>query len=448
MAAEPSATNPAPAPGPAFARPAVPAEIPDPAEPLLRQAALHSPVLLEQELRVAQADAFRFRGWRQYMPYISANYQGGYFNLLSAADPNAKEGEGKFGGSYSVSAYHPVYHWGAIEAEKKAAFARENMARDEAVITWRNLVNDIRSKFNKSVVEKARIALLERRAETARRKMEVTEQEFRLGRIIEAEKSARLLELRNQELELSRKKIELATLLARLRGLTGDDDFTLERVPNDLPDIEWDDSALAAHLADFRRLGVDESPENRQALHASQLYENQRIMAESRELPTFNLGTSVTQTPVERNGGFGMQTYLFVGVMGSWNIFDRQTTQENVRSLRLAQRLVEVKLNTGNRQRFTELENAAQQLKSARQARDLRRDIVKLRQYAFDTIRQRVELGLAPQEDLFAAEDALLASKLDLLSDRAEILNAYHAFMAGILLAPSDQLYSAPSNDR
>lgn len=421
---------------------------PDPAEPLIREAALHSPVMLEQELRVAQADAFRFRGWRQYMPYITANYQAGYFNLLTAADPNTPTGQGTFGGSYSVSAYHPIYQWGAIEAEKKSAFARENMTRDEAVIAWRSLVNDIRAKFMSAVVEKARIALLERRVEATRLRQERTDQEFKLGRIVEAQRQASLLELRNQELDLSHKKIELATLLSRLRGLTGAENFGLADLPADLPDIDWNDESLAASLNNFRKVGVDDAPENKQAKHASELYSNQRIMAESRELPSFNLGASVTQSPVERQGGFGMQTYLFAGLMGSWNIFDRQTTQENVRSLRVAERLVETRLTFGNRQRFTELENAVQQLKSARLARDLRRDIVKLRKDAVEEMKQRIKLGLSREEELSGVEDALLSSNLDLLNDRASILNAYHTFMAGIMLSPTDQLYSAPTNDR
>ncbi len=63
-------------------------------------------------------------------------------------------------------------------------------------------------------------------------------------------------------------------------------------------------------------------------------------------------------------------------------------------------------------------------------------------------VRQRSRLGLAAREELASAEEALLAARLDLLRDRAEILNAYHAFMSGILLDPVDQLYTAPSNER
>jgi outer membrane protein TolC len=421
---------------------------PDPAEPLIRQAAMHSPSMLEQELRIAQADAFRFRGWRQYMPYIRADYQAGFFKLLSAADPNAQKDPGQFGGSYTVSAAYPLYQWGGIEAEKKSTLARENLTRDEAVIAWRALVNDIRAKFNEAVVAKARIALLEYRIIAVRARQERTEQEFRLGRIIDAQRKAGLLEVRNHELELSNRKIELATLISRLRGLSGAENYGITDLPSDLPDIEWDDNMLAARLNDFRKIGIEESPENRQAGHAIEMYENQRVMAESRELPSFNLGASVTQSPVQTPQGMGMQTYIFAGLMGSWNIFDRQATQEGVRSIRVAQRLVETRLNFGNRQRFTELDNAAHQLKASRSARDLRREILKLREEALDAMKQRVKLGLAQKEELTAAEDAILSAKLDLTNDRSIILNAYHAFMAGILLSPTDQLYTAPTNDR
>lgn len=421
---------------------------PDPAEPLLREAAMHSPVMLEQELYMAQADAFRFRGWRQYMPYISANYQAGYFNLLGAADPNAREGEGKFGGSFSISAYHPIYQWGAIEAEKSFAFARENRARESAVIAWRKLVEDIRAKFLKAVVDKSRITLMERRLEVARVRMERAEKEFKLGRIVEAERSARLLELRTQELELSRSKIALTGLLAQLRSLSGAEKYGVEDLPADLPDVEWDDATLESRLGDYEKIGVEDAPETREAKYAGEALSNQRIMTEARDLPSFNLGVNVSQTPVERQGGFGMQTYLFAGLMGSWNIFDRDTTKENVRSLKIAERLVDTKLTFGRSERKTALHSAIEQLKAARQARDLRRDIVKLRESFVASVKQRVDLGLAQSEELSAAEDALLAARNELINDRATILGAYHAFMAGVLLSPTDQLYTAPTNDR
>lgn len=419
----------------------------DPAEALIREAALHSPLMLEQELRIAQADAFRFRGWRQYMPYITANYQAGYFTLISAADPNAKEGSGYFGGTASLSAYYPLFQWGAIAAEKQFAFARENMAREEAVIAWRALVKDIRERLLEAVVAKAKIALLDRRTTNARNQQVRTEQELKLGRIVEAEKTARLLTLRNLELDLSRKKIELASILSKLRGLSGSEKLGVEDIPSDLPDINWDEPLLRARLADYEKVGLEDSPEHRLARHASEFYDNQRVIAESRELPSFNLGATVNQTPIEKPGGFGLQTYAFAGVMGTWNIFDRATTQENVRSLRIAQRLVDAKLAFGTLQKKSELRSSLEQLASARQAIDLRRDIVKLRTEVFNATKERLRLGLAKAEEVADAEDALLASKLDLTTDRALVIGAYHAFMSGILLAPTDQYYTAPTNE-
>lgn len=434
-------------PGLAFAE--TPPVDSDPVERLLREAALHSPRMLEQELGIAQADAFRFRGWRQYMPYINANYQAGYFNMLNAADPNStEEGKGKFGGSYGISAYHPVYHWGAIEAEKKFAFAKENLARSEARVAWRALVMDIRAKFLEATVNKTRITLLEKRTEWARERLEAGEQELKLGRIVDADVTARRLELRNNELELARRKIELATQLARLRAQTGASELGVSELPEDLPDIRWDDAELASRFGDFQKNGAEDEPENRSAKYADEMYANQMIMAESREKPQFNLGASLNQTPVERNGGFGMQTYLFVGLMGSWNIFDRDTTRESVRALGVARRLVEVRLDSGRLQRTTELANALAQLRATREAIAIRRDIVKLRREAFEGAQQRRKLGLAKNDDVHAAEDAYLEARLSLLSDRSAVQNAYHAFMSGIMLSPTDSYYIAPTNDR
>lgn len=417
---------------------------PDPAEELIREAASRSPAMLEQELHITQADAFRFRGWRQYMPYVSANYQAGYFNLLNS--PGGADDEGKIGGSYTLSAHHPVYHWGAIDAEKKFAFARENLARTEARISWRSLVTEIRTKFLDAVVNKARVALLERRVKWSHERLEASRQELKLGRIVQAELTAVALDSRNAELELTRSKIALATQLSQLRSLTGVDNYGVENLPDDLPVITWNDSLLEQRLHDFVTQGESESPENRRAGYANEVYNNQMIMAEAREKPQFNLGGAVSQTPIESNGSFGMQTYLFVGIMGTWNIFDRDTTRENVRAINVARRLVEAKRTTGLKQRHTDLTNALVQIKASRESLSIRTDIVKLRQDAYDAIRHRHELGLGKREEVTLAEDALLEARLARLADIQVIQNAYHTFMNGILLSPSDSFYIAPAN--
>lgn len=424
------------------------APAPDSAEPLIREAARNSPLMLEQELRIAQVDAFRFRGWRQYMPYISANYQAGYFNMVNAADPNAREGEGKLGGSYGISAYHPVYHWGAIEAEKKYSFARENMARSDAAVSWRNLVGELRSGFLEAVVNKARVALLEKRAGWAKERLDSAKQELAMGRIVDAQLTAITLDLRHAELELTRRKIELASQLARLRSQSGATDFEIQNLPDDLPDFAWDDARLSAQLDDYIKLAEAEAPEARSARYADEAYANQMVMAESREKPQFNVGASLNQSPVQTNSGFGMQTFVFVGVMGTWNIFDRDTTRENVRALGIARKLVEAKLTTGTLRRRTELRNSLTQMKASRDALALRSDIVKLRAEAHEALRQKLTLGLAKRAEVNAAEDALLEARVARLNELSLIQNAYHTFMSGILLDPTDTLYVAPSNDR
>lgn len=420
---------------------------PDPAEALLRRAAQTAPAMQEQEVLIAQADAFRFRGWRQYMPYVKADYQGGYFNLLGSADPNASKGQGRFGGTYNVSAYQPVWHWGAIEAEKAFAFAREKKALVESQVAWRALVGELRAAFLEAVVAKANVALAERRLVAARLRAAHADEAYAQGRLVAYERTTMRLTLREQELSLTKAKVALAALVARIRTQSGDDAITVASLPETLPDVQWNSEALAAKLADYERVGIDASPETEQAVYAAEAIRNQRIIAEARELPTFNLGINVSQTPIERNGGFGMQTYLFAGVMGSWNIFDRDTTYENVRALRLAERLVTTRRDAGRKETLVTLRGDLERLDAAGRARDLRLELVTLREESVAVTAARVRSGTLRPEDLAVAEEALAQTRFELLQDRAEILGAYHDFMAGVLLAPADSYYTAPDPD-
>lgn len=421
---------------------------PDPAEPLLRVAALKSPVLLEQELRVAQADAFRFRGWRQYMPYINASWQAGSFTLLGSNDPAAKEGQSQFGGSFTLNANYPLYAWGAIEAEKKFTLARENLAKTNAVVAWRDLVKNIRSALLDAVVSKSTVALLEKRVEAGRRSAERTEQEFKLGKIVASERTSRMLKVRETELLLDQEKIRLAGLMTTLRGLTGDEDYSVAAIPSELAEIRWNDADLERRFAAFQKDVPDDVPEIRAAGYEREMYRQQRTMAEARDLPIFNLGASMAQTPIQTAGGFGMQTFVFAGITGSWNIFDRDTNRESVRAQIVGERLVESRMKFGGKRRSDELESLLRRLKSMRDSINLRLDLVKLRGEALELMAQRVKLGLAGPEDVNNAEIDLLDARLSLTRDRAEIQKTYHAFRSGVQLSPSDRFYTAPSNER
>lgn len=422
--------------------------VPDPAEALLRRAAQASPAMLEQEVFIAQSDAFRFRGWRQYMPYVKADYQGGYFNLLGSSDPSANSGQGRIGGTFNVSAYQPIWHWGAIEAEKTHAFARERHAVASSRVAWRALVGELRTLFLKAVVTKAKVGLAERRLVVAELRAAHADEAFAQGRIVAAERTTMHLALREQELAVTKTKVSLAGLVSQLRTQSGDDAVSVESLPATLPDLTWNIEALDAKLEEYERVGVDIAPETERAAQAAEVIRSQRIIAEARDLPTFNLGVNVSQTPIERNGGFGMQTYLFAGVMGSWNLFDRDANLENVRALRLAERLVMTRRDNGRRENLVALRGDLRRLEAAKSARDLRRELVTLREQSLELTAAKVAAGTLRPEDLALAEETLAQTQVELLEDRAEILAAYHDFMAGVLLAPADNYYTPPDNER
>jgi outer membrane protein TolC len=414
-------------------------------ENLLRAASTGALRMIEQEAVVAQNDAFRFRGWRQHMPYINASYSFGDFKLLRGENRGNDE---KLSGTYSVGLRYPIFAWGAVQAEKEAALLRERAAMLGATLAWRQLVESIREQYYRAVMLKSDIALQKRQLALEARRQEQTAAHTEAGRISTSERLARSVATRDKEATLATKLSELEILLANLRATTGVETFSEADVPDAIAVPAVDADALERQLA--ARAAFIEGASS-EVVHAGlnrEILDQEITRTRSNMLPVFNAAASISQSPYQTNTNrFEMQTVLFAGINGSWNVFDRDTTLSTVRALKARQRHIDAQLRATKTSRAVALRAQVAQIRASQRALALRREHLDTGRRNLDSLRRQRELGLAEPLAVENAAMQVLEMEKAIFDNEVAITRAYQHFLSGIEQDPANTLYTAPVNE-
>jgi outer membrane protein TolC len=401
--------------------------------------------MTEQELNIAQNDAFRFRGWRQHLPYVTAGYSFGYYKLLRGDNRGNDE---KLSGTYSVSMRYPIFAWGAIDAEKDAVRLRERAAMHGATIAWRELAAAIRRDYYQAVILKNGIELQKKQIALEGRRQTRSAAYTETGQISTNEHLARSVAAREKEFQLEAQTMELEILLANLRATTGLDVLAVEDIPGSVPVPDVDVAALEAALAAYNVPFNSDTAEARMASLQRQIFDEEITQVNARILPNISLGASIAQSPVQTNTNrFEMQTVLFAGINGYWNLFDRDATQTTVRALKARQRLIDAQLRADKERRLVNLRAQIGQIRGAQRMLTLRLEYLATARRNLKSLRLRQNLDLVEPLAVEDAEMQVLVLEKGIFDDKVSIARSYHQFQTGIEQDPAVSLYIVPQNE-
>ncbi|MGF1483921.1 MAG: TolC family protein [Opitutales bacterium] len=409
-------------------------------EHVLKEAALQSPTMVRKQLEVAQQDASRFRGWWTYVPEVNMNYNIGVFHEVR--DGIAEGEEMRVAAEYVLRADQPLYYWGAWSARRKLAFAREDIAKEDAYLTYANLANQLRAAYLSLISAKAESQWLNLRARNAERRVRDMELEAEQGRRRATEVEAARLDLQSRRLSAERFALGLEQRFNDFRQMSGALDITIDNLPDnaELPVVSVE--AMQQRLEVFRREGFVESTPAVIADHRQQAIGHELTIQRARQKPLFNLGAAIRQGPEEgTDGSYELQTIFFAGITGTWNLFDRRETQDNIRSLRIRRRLVDAELAIERDRRVAAAENALANLQLGRESLGLQKRLVQARTEDLKQVQARIDEGQADEGERERAIEQLRESELSLTKESARVLNAYYAFLGALLEDPALAYY-------
>jgi outer membrane protein TolC len=422
---------------------------PEPGQPLppseatidkvLEIAATDSTTMREQAQLVAANDAERYRSWVKYLPAIDAKYNVGFFDLIRGDIQNGQESS--FGGAYTIEASRPLYYWGAVEATEKLALLKEQIAQTQAITAYAKLCIDLRKQYYELIAQKARVTLLAREAESAARHVDTERQLLAAGKGVPVKVTRDDLQYRNLELQQATAQNTFEFNVGEFRRLSGALDFDQKDVPDYIVMPRIDIVKLRAQFDGFRKRGFFDSSVSKTASLEQDAIDNQIIINDANQKPTFNIGVGVTQGPYEdtstKTGGIYFQTIIFAGITGTWHLFDNDTTSDNTRSLLAERRFVNAELAGTRDQLFSRAGNELNLMEiSLRGIAMLKEQLANL-QNDYREEKQRLALGQSSQADVDSIRDGILQVKFDILQYQTNVVAGYYGFMTSIFCDPA-----------
>lgn len=404
-------------------------------ETALQHALAHSPDMLEREIELAQKDASRYRGISTYLPRVELSYQaGGYHEIRKNLDADEQN---RAGGNYTLEASHPLYHWGAYEAKRDLALEEESIAAINYTLGFAKLCPELRKDYLGLIHKKATSELYELQANVAAEKLETTKQLAKSGRETQQDVDRQTLEAETLKLKHELHKSELANELINFRNRSGFFELVASEIPSTIQFPEFDLESMQTHIDQYFTTSFDHSIISKLARRHLKAIDNRTTMARSRQLPTLNMGAGVSQGPVEDDGDYELQTIFFVGIQGTWTLFDRSETRDNLRSLNAARRLVKGKLQMERDRMRANANHALAQMAIALQAVESKESQTESVEKAKKLAQSLYEQGRIETAEL---NEALINTKtfeLSILESQIDTLNAYYSFLATLLLDPA-----------
>jgi outer membrane protein TolC len=392
--------------------------------------------MLEQADLIDQADASRFRSWMRHMPVLTASYSVGVFYQATGTSGGSSVTPG---GSLSLQASEPLWHWGAFEAQTNLGILTEQIAQNEGMLNYAKLCLDVRKKYYALIVLKAQADTDARELDSAQHLLDRRRLLFSLGH-------GTLKDVNDAEVALNKLKInqdqaatDLRDQLTDFRRLTGSRTFTADEVPDHVYLPVAEQTGLQAQYADFQKNGLDHSLIAREAELHEKAVDQQLTISRASRKPQLDLGASVSQSPYinSSNNGLSFGTIFFVGITGSWTLFDRGESVAQDNKLYAQKRQIENEFTDTREQTLNDAADSLNQIDLGLRDLAILKAQLAQQQDDYRHLQTVLALGHDGQTEQDAARDALLDTRLQLLTRQTQVATSYYSFLSDIYRDPA-----------
>lgn len=376
---------------------------------VLRLAMENNYNIRKAEARLAQAEGGRLSARSRRLPGVdlSARY--------TRLDENRLEAFGgqTFGDTESwnaeVTATQPLYTGGAIKADVEGSTAREAAAAAELTTARREALLAVKEAWFTVLLRREQVDVQQRSVNLREQQLANTRQRFEAGTISRFEVLQAEVALANARPSLIRAKNDFRLSIIDLLNAVG-----LPDPGRSLPEIEGqlEFSAMGINLREALSTARSQRPEYRALEKRREAAESGVTAAKAGRRPALNF-----------TAGYGIQKSSFsdqlddtvqgwsVGVQGSWNLWDWNGTEGEVRSALAAVRETELSLAELDLRVASEVRRALSSVKEATELVDASRKVVEQAEEALDLAEDRFGVGNAIQLDVLEAQVALTEAR-------------------------------------
>ena len=327
--------------------------------------------------------------------------------------------------AYSLALSKTVYHWGALEANRKKGEINLEMEELSTFEAYRRLALDVRRRYLQIVVANRDLELKQKTLDRRRDNLELEQKRLDSG-------TASVVQVYNLELQASAAELDLLKAensfndqvdgLARLVG--SDSQQIIDMLPAEVPEPSTLDEEQVASLSELFEQGVSKNLSIEQSRKSIDYYREDLHIAQQRNKPKFGVSLGVTQFELDEAGRNRGQEILFGGVSVSWNIFDSGTTKGSVVSALARIEQMKRLFETARSDYLYELERAQKLLDLNRRILDRDEEALKQARKRIGEMRDEVDEGRAPASSLENVIISLASQEVRTNRSRSEYHNA------------------------
>ena len=296
-------------------------------QPLTAKALETSPRVIDARLKMLTAEAREEESRSLTRPRADISLNAGYHE-------NDASNTASFQTYYSATTSQPLWHWNALDNQKRIAQIQRRLAENDYDEARRSLVLSIRERYCVLVLQKLNLAEAEASRERRIAHLKVSSDQARSGQLSADVLTAEQLDVRADETHCDRKRMDFQRALREFAVLNGLSSFSGDALPKEIPGVPtaaltlFNTEPPAATLQNVVPAALAR-PEAE--LATARLNEE---ITRVRMRPMVNLAAGANQDQTSGADQTAVLEY-YGGLSVHWNIFDGFATRAAVRQARV-----------------------------------------------------------------------------------------------------------------
>lgn len=348
---------------------------------------------------------------------------------------------------YDLTLTQPLFHWGALRSRVRTADLQLETAKARVQAGYAQTVHELRQSFLQMILKKAQLARQRLTLQTAESNWRQVLERIESGAAPANDASTLELAFLQAELDLERLETDFASARGAFAKAAGIPVPSEAEVPEHMPEVQHDKTAVQQLLARFLELPTEEAAELRTLQASIEAERNTRKIEKARLRPKFDAVLGITQDE-HRYSIQDAERYqvnsTFVGLQVKWTLFDGFAANSAIRQSLARQRRTEL-----------QLKQASDSLRDAARAKARALDFVARH---LQVIERRLEAAAAAKAtreaealagarstmDLAAADQALSDARLAAWSARVEYYSSLSEFLVFVGADSRNLEFAAP----
>ena len=406
--------------------------------PILVSALEQSPQMIARNIEIAQAEGTRIQNAAGLFPSLGTSLQ--YGSNSTTTSYLASVSASNSGFLYSIYAYQPVYHWGALKAQAEIGKIGVRIADRQYAEAYRQLVVSLRTQFLTLIAKKMVLRNADYSLQQATEYLAIMEEKLRTKSVSPGEVNGPRLTVADAQLARDRAVEDLENSKRVFLLTAGQADLDLQAVPDEIPRPTYVPELIAQlSLRFLKNEGEGSYPILNLHDSIKQADLDYRI-ARVRLLPKLGLSAYISQQTQTYVTGGQLGQYITksnnYNVVANWSIFDGFATRGAKLSALSRKRNLEHSLRTTVGQTLAQVRDQEKQLgfswrsvELAQQRRDMAEDVVQ-------RFTEEVKLGRSSQSVVDSSRVDYYQSELVLALARGEFLGRWSEFVSTLGVDP------------